>query len=70
MAEDPDGPDIVAVNQKALLALLDTGETIPIELVPVPNEHCPMGYVYVAGPDSQGFWYAIDMSEFQFGYVH
>lgn len=59
-------PDVVAINVGRGLALLSNHEVVPL-LVDDSVGQLP---ALVAGPDSAGFWYAIDGSRFVRGAVH
>lgn len=59
--------DVEAVNRSHAVAILDTGEELAVtNWFDADGDECQPGnaVVAVAGPDKEGRWYAIDLSEF------
>jgi len=60
--------NIEAINRSTRLALLDTGETIPItDWFEMDGYNCDPSeaVVCVAGPCSNGKWYSIDLRQYE-----
>ena len=65
--------DVEAVNRSRCIAVLASGERVPVMLwLDFEGDECTAedAVVAVAGPDEAGRWFAIDLSAFEPAFLH
>lgn len=73
MRDPCESDDVEAVSRAGAVAVLDNGERLPItNWFDLDGDECEPddAISVVAGPDRNGFWYAIDLEQFQPIQVH